>query len=147
MENISSRSLKKTCHQRLLSVYFSTFDWWNLQLHQKKPILLLGNMAKLITQKLKSKHLAISFFSGQRIFWGRERKYFPHILGQRFSLRLWQFSNWIWISKKIQIISCHTFEFFFASSLIKVLNLYYYDDGLQPKMSVGIINEHECNLT
>ena len=45
------------------------------------------------------------------------------------------------------------FEFFFASSPWKLvtnyvlewmgLNFYYYD-GLQPKMSAGIINEHEC---
>ena len=33
--------------------------------------------------KLKSKHLAISVFSGQRVFWGNERKYFPHIPGLR----------------------------------------------------------------
>ena len=34
-----------------------------------------------ITQTLKSKHLAIAVFSGQRVFWGNERKYFPHIPG------------------------------------------------------------------
>ena len=39
----------------------------------------IGVLVNFITQKLKSKHLAISVFSGQRFFWGNERKYFPHI--------------------------------------------------------------------
>ena len=33
-------------------------------------------MVNLTTQKLKSKQLAISVFSGQRVSWGNERKYF-----------------------------------------------------------------------
>ena len=40
-----------------------------------------GVLVNFITQKLKSRHLAISVFSGQRFFWGDERKYFPHISG------------------------------------------------------------------
>ena len=38
-------------------------------------------LVNFITQKLKSKHLAISVFSGQSFFWGNEKKYFPHIPG------------------------------------------------------------------
>ena len=41
----------------------------------------IGVLVNFITQKLKSKHLAISVFSGQRFFWENERKYFPHISG------------------------------------------------------------------
>ena len=41
----------------------------------------IGALVYLITQKWKSKHLAISVFSGQRFFWGNERKYFQNISG------------------------------------------------------------------
>ena len=89
VENISSRSLRKTSDQRklrLLSVYFSILEWWNIQLYQKRyfPTWQFGKIVVLvnfITQKLKRKHLAISVFSGQRFFWGNERKYFPHNSG------------------------------------------------------------------
>ena len=47
----------------------------------------IGVLVNFITHKLKSKHSAISVFSGQRFFWGNERKYFPHILGLRQHLK------------------------------------------------------------
>ena len=101
MENISSRFLKKLSDQRklrLLSVYFSVFEWRNLQLGK------IGVLVNLITQKLKSKHLAFSVFSGQRFFWGNERKYFPHISD------LWDFCfpcySGRWSSSESQCCSC-----------------------------------------
>ena len=62
------------------------FNFWVIKL-TKTPILPNYHVAKwlfsvnFITQKLKCKHLAISVFSGQRYFWGNERKYFPHTGG------------------------------------------------------------------
>ena len=40
-----------------------------------------GITVNLILQKLKSKYLFVSVFSGGRFFWGNERKYFAHIPG------------------------------------------------------------------
>ena len=39
----------------------------------------IGVLVNFITPKLKSRHLPLSVFSGQRFFWGNEGKYFPHI--------------------------------------------------------------------
>ena len=44
----------------------------------------IGVLANFITQKLKSKHLALLVFSSQRFIWGNERKYFPHIPGLEY---------------------------------------------------------------
>ena len=71
VENISSRSLKKTSDQqklRLQSVYFQ-FSSDKIDQNTNFAILSSGEMAffgitvNFITQKLKSKHLAISVFS------------------------------------------------------------------------------------
>ena len=70
VENISSCSLKKTSDQRKLrvrSVYFSTlrdeiYSYITWQFGK------IGVLVNFVTQKLKSKHLAQSVFSGQRFF-------------------------------------------------------------------------------
>ena len=72
--------------------------------------------------------------------------YWPKDQSMKFSqknIENWPF--WIFFSKKK--------NFFFASSPWKLVTNYvlewmglnfYYNDGLQPKMRAGIINEHEC---
>ena len=86
VENISSRSLRKTSDQRklrLLSVYFLILEWWYIHLYQKKPFSHLAIWQNCcFGQFYHSKiEIAISVFSGQRFFWGNERKYFPHNSG------------------------------------------------------------------
>ena len=66
-----------------------TFQFLNDKIDQNTNFakLPIGKMTffditvNFIIKKLKSKHLALSVFSGQRFFWGNERKYFPHIPG------------------------------------------------------------------
>ena len=73
MENISSRSLKKTSDQRKLRLLFQSLSD-KIDQNNNFAKLLSGKMAffdinvYIITQELKSKHLAISVFSGQRFF-------------------------------------------------------------------------------
>ena len=48
-----------------------------------------GITVNFIIQKLKRKHLVVSVFSGDRFFWGNERKYFTHIPGPNWSAKIW----------------------------------------------------------
>ena len=74
---------KKTCHQRKLrQTKCILFNFSMIKL-TKTPILpnfhvpsvFFCMTVNFMTQKLKSKH------SGDRFFWGNERKYFTHIPG------------------------------------------------------------------
>ena len=71
-----------------LSVYFSIFEWWKLELYQKNH-LALDNLTKLVFwwilsfKNWKINTYFFSVFSGGRCFWGDERKYFTHIPGLR----------------------------------------------------------------
>ena len=87
MENISSRSLKKTSDQRKLRLLFQSLSDKIIKKSHftTRHFGKIGVLVNFITQKLTSKHLAFSVFSGQRFFWENERKYFPHILGPNHS--------------------------------------------------------------
>ena len=82
----TAHTFKCVCHCR--RAMFRVLGMYNFELYQKSTIwhlVIWQNwcFGQFYHQKLKSKHLAISVFSGQRVFWGNERKYFPHILGLR----------------------------------------------------------------
>jgi hypothetical protein len=74
VENISSCSLKKTSDQRKLRLLSDFFLSDKIDQSTNFAKLLSVKMsffditANFITQKLKSRHLAISVFSGQRFF-------------------------------------------------------------------------------
>ena len=84
LENIFSRFLIKTTHQRKLrQTKCLLFNFWMIK-SSKAWILpngLFGITANFIVQKLKSKHLDCLSFLRWVFFLGNERKYFPNIPG------------------------------------------------------------------
>jgi hypothetical protein len=94
-ENIFSHSLRKTCNQRKLrQTKCLLLIFWVIKftVTPKKDIWHLAILAKLVFWSISSfknwkvNTYFVSVFSGDRFFWGNERKYFPHILGQRHQI-------------------------------------------------------------
>ena len=73
------------------SVYFSIFEWQNLQSYQKKPLGTwqfgkIGVLVNLVIQKLKSKHLVcLSFWdtSHEPGFYFQNKKWDPYGRGDK----------------------------------------------------------------
>ena len=76
-----------------------------------------------ITQKLKRKYLPISVFSGQRFFWGNERKHFSRSLGLRV---LWT-TKWFALKKLTNYLFSNGFYSLIvdSSKLLKLYNIMY----------------------